>query len=211
MSHQIKLFREHWQDPWHNLDRSTNNATVHCHGAGHLPGMFSCSYPLWSPNNQRVSSLGPDLAQPVKGQSCHFLSRSWGIFFPAGRNHGWDQISEVCRSDLRFMECKGSKLMSWGRKLQESCPSTWTKLSAHKATVAMAAIQEYGFELVQHQPRSPDLAPLDCQLIPYMKREHSGSHVDSNDDVVAAVDHFLKVLDVDFYKEGICMLHDSWT
>lgn len=99
--------------------------------------MFSCSYPLWSPNNQRVSSLGPDLAQPVKGQSCHFLSRSWGIFFPAGRNHGWDQISEVCRSDLRFMECKGSKLMSWGRKLQESCPSTWTKLSAHKATTRL--------------------------------------------------------------------------
>lgn len=44
-----------------------------------------------------------------------------------------------------------------------------------------------------------------------MKREHSGRHVDSNDDIVAAVDHFLKVLDVDFYKEEICMLHDSWT
>ena len=31
---------------------------------------------------------------------------------------------------------------------------------AHKSTVAMAAIHECGFELVDHPPYSPDLAPL---------------------------------------------------
>lgn len=32
---------------------------------------------------------------------------------------------------------------------------------AHKAAVAMAVIQEMGFELVEHPPYSPDLAPSD--------------------------------------------------
>lgn len=30
-------------------------------------------------------------------------------------------------------------------------------------------------------------------------------------DVIAAEEHFLEVLDANFYKEGIVMLHDSWT
>lgn len=30
-------------------------------------------------------------------------------------------------------------------------------------------------------------------------------------DVIAAVDHFLEVLDANFFKEGISMLHDSLT
>ncbi len=42
-----------------------------------------------------------------------------------------------------------------------------------------------------------------------MKRELGGRHFDSDDDVIAAVDHFPWVHDADFYKEGggIYMLH----
>lgn len=44
-----------------------------------------------------------------------------------------------------------------------------------------------------------------------MKKELSSCYFNSDDDVIAAVDHFLEVQDTDIYKEGICMLHDHWT
>ena len=40
---------------------------------------------------------------------------------------------------------------------------------AHKSVVAMAAVHEYGFELVDLPPYSPDLAPSDYFLFPNMK------------------------------------------
>ena len=40
---------------------------------------------------------------------------------------------------------------------------------AYRSTVAMAAIQKYGFQLVKDPPYSPDLAPSDYYLFPKMK------------------------------------------
>lgn len=56
-----------------------------------------------------------------------------------------------------------------------------------ESTVAMAAIQEYRFELVQHSS--------DYLLFAKMKRELSGFHYDSDDDIITDVDHFLEVQD----------------
>ena len=41
---------------------------------------------------------------------------------------------------------------------------------AHKSGVAMAAVHDCGFELVDHPPYSPDLAPSDYFLFPNMKK-----------------------------------------
>ena len=41
---------------------------------------------------------------------------------------------------------------------------------AHKSLVAMPAIRDCGFELVDHPPYSPDLAPSDYYLFPIMKK-----------------------------------------
>ncbi|XP_028270394.1 histone-lysine N-methyltransferase SETMAR-like [Parambassis ranga] len=81
----------------------------------------------------------------------------------------------------------------------------------HKSTAADTAIQQCRFELVLHPPYSPDLSPSDYYLFPKMKKELSGRHVDSDDDIIAAVDHFLEVQNADFYTEGIRMLHERWT
>ena len=43
---------------------------------------------------------------------------------------------------------------------------------AHKSVVAMAAVRDCGFELVDHPPYSPDLAPSDYFLFPNMKKPH---------------------------------------
>lgn len=41
---------------------------------------------------------------------------------------------------------------------------------------------------------------IDYYLLPKMKKELSGHHFDNNDEVITAVDYFLKVQDTDFCK-----------
>ena len=64
--------------------------------------------------------------------------------------------------------------------------------AAHKSLVTLAAIHECDFQLVQHPPYSPDLAPSDYYLFPSMKNELYGRHFATKNDVIDAVDHFLE-------------------
>ena len=56
----------------------------------------------------------------------------------------------------------------------------------HKSVVAMAAFHECGFELVQRQLYSPELAPSDLHLFPNMKRELAGAHFNTDNDAISA-------------------------
>ena len=71
---------------------------------------------------------------------------------------------------------------------------------AHRSTVAMAAIQNCGFELVEHPLYSHDLAPSDYYLFQKIQKE-LGGHPFARDDVMNAVDHFLRDQNGDFYTE----------
>ena len=58
---------------------------------------------------------------------------------------------------------------------------------AHKSVVAMAAGHDCGFELIEHPPYSPDLAPSDCFLFPNMKKTlgwEPGKQYRTDDEVV---------------------------
>ena len=66
----------------------------------------------------------------------------------------------------------------------------------HTSTVAMAAIQKCGFQLVEDPHHSPDFA------LP--ENDH---HFARDDDVLNAVDHFLMDQNGTFYH----LLHDQWT
>ena len=70
---------------------------------------------------------------------------------------------------------------------------------AHMSTVAMAAIQKCGFQLVEDPPYSPDLAPSDYYLFPKIKIEIGGPHFAPDDDVMNAVNQFLKDQNGTFY------------
>ncbi|XP_071081533.1 histone-lysine N-methyltransferase SETMAR-like [Haliotis cracherodii] len=70
---------------------------------------------------------------------------------------------------------------------------------AHTTLIAMAKIHECSFELLQHPPYSPDLAPSDYHLFPQ-----------SDDDVITAVNNFLSDQEVDLYKCGIMALQHRW-
>lgn len=81
----------------------------------------------------------------------------------------------------------------------------------HKAAIAMAAIQEAGFELVEHPPYSPDLAPSDFYLFPRLKEHLRGKKFDDDSDVMAAVEDFFESQDKYFFSKGIVGLEKRWT
>ena len=65
--------------------------------------------------------------------------------------------------------------------------------------------------LNEHPPYSLDLALSDYYLFPKMKKELGGHPFARYDDVMNAVDHFLRAQNGTVYTEGIRLLHDRWT
>ncbi len=59
-------------------------------------------------------------------------------------------------------------------------------------------------------PCSLDLAPSGKYLFSKMKKKLSCHYFDSDDAVIAVVDHSQKVEDANLYK-GICVLQHRWT
>ena len=80
----------------------------------------------------------------------------------------------------------------------------------HKSVIAMAAIHDCGFKLIEHPPYSPDLAPSDFHLFPKLKTAISGTQFQSDDDVIHAVDEFLNGQEKDFFKSGTEALKHLW-
>ena len=72
----------------------------------------------------------------------------------------------------------------------------------HKPVIAMAAIHNCGFKLIGHPPYSPDLAQSDFNLFPKLKTAISGTHFQSDDDIIHATDDFLNGQEKDFFKSG---------
>ncbi|KAK3089515.1 hypothetical protein FSP39_004218 [Pinctada imbricata] len=73
----------------------------------------------------------------------------------------------------------------------------------------MAAIHDCEFNLIENPPYSPDLAPSDFHLFLKLKADISGTHLQSDDDVILAVDGFLISQDKEFLKSGIEALKHS--
>ena len=81
---------------------------------------------------------------------------------------------------------------------------------AHKSLVAMSAAHDCGFELIDHLPYSPDLAPLDYFLFPNLKKNLAGKRYESDEDVIFAVEDFFESQEENFYATGIRALQHRW-
>ena len=76
----------------------------------------------------------------------------------------------------------------------------------------MAKISELGFEIVQHPPYSPDLAPSDYFLFGNLKNYLSGKRFcNNNNEVMSAVNEYFGSKDVEFYSKGMRALEHRWT
>jgi len=76
--------------------------------------------------------------------------------------------------------------------------------------VAISAICDCWFELVDHPHYSPDLTPSDYYLFLNMKKILSGKQYQSDDEVASAVEDYFEGLKETLLKTGIQMLKHHW-
>ena len=72
----------------------------------------------------------------------------------------------------------------------------------HTCKIAIDAVERNGYELILHPAYSLDLAPSDCFLFPNLKKAIRGRHFRSNEEVVAAVEEWVRDKDPGFFSLG---------
>nr|XP_060623585.1 histone-lysine N-methyltransferase SETMAR-like isoform X2 [Anolis sagrei ordinatus] len=75
--------------------------------------------------------------------------------------------------------------------------------SAHTAQETMAKLVELGFQLVDHPPDSPDLAPSDYHLFPNLKKHIQGTKFHIISDAMAATDDWFEAQPKSFFLQGL--------
>lgn len=80
----------------------------------------------------------------------------------------------------------------------------------HTSQVAMAAVQECGYELLPHPPYSPDLAPSDYHLFGNLKKHLRGQRFDDDDELTGVAEGWFEGQSSTFYRRGIADLPKRW-
>lgn len=81
---------------------------------------------------------------------------------------------------------------------------------AHSAQKTIAKISDLKYEILQHPPYSPDLAPSDFWLFPHLKKFMRGKRFSSNEEVIAAVEAYFNSLPEIHFRDGIQKLEEYW-
>ena len=68
-----------------------------------------------------------------------------------------------------------------------------------------------GYELILHPAYSPDLAPSDYFLFPDLKKDICERHFQSNEEVVAAVEEWVRDKDPGFFSSWLMVLEHRWS
>lgn len=80
----------------------------------------------------------------------------------------------------------------------------------YKKALAMGKIRDFKFELLEHPPHSPDLAPSSYYLFPKLNKFLAGKRFASNEDVISAVNGYFSSLPKVHFKNGIETLQKRW-
>jgi len=80
----------------------------------------------------------------------------------------------------------------------------------HSAKKTQTLLEKFKWEIFDHPPYSPDLAPSDFFLFPKLKESLGGHHFNSNDEVKDFVKLFFKKQGTDFYKQGLSKLQNRY-
>ena len=76
----------------------------------------------------------------------------------------------------------------------------------HTCKIALDAVEQNGYQLIPHPTYSPDLAPSDYFLFPNLKKDIHGRHFRSNEEVVAAVEEWVRDKDPGFFSSRLMAL-----
>ena len=100
-------------------------------------------------------------------------------------------------------EKRRGKLRAGVILLQDNAP-------VHNSQIAVTTAAECGFELLPHPPYWPDVAPSDFFLFPNLKSYLRGHLYETDDDVMTAVEAYMRGKDTTFFSEGIQKLERRW-
>ena len=95
------------------------------------------------------------------------------------------------------------QLLSQGVLLHHNAP-------AHTSAVATAATRDCSFELLNHPPYSPDLAPSDFHVFLSLKDSLHGQTSESDETVIQAINDQSEQLDEKFFIDGVKSLGRRW-
>jgi histone-lysine N-methyltransferase SETMAR len=74
----------------------------------------------------------------------------------------------------------------------------------------MGNLRNLHYELLEHPPCSPDLAPSDFYLFPILKLFLAGQRFSSNQEAIAAVEWYFAYLTKIHYRDRIMVLEHCW-
>jgi histone-lysine N-methyltransferase SETMAR len=74
----------------------------------------------------------------------------------------------------------------------------------------MGKLRDLHYELLEHPPCSPDLAPSDFCLFPKPKLFLADQRCSSNQEAIAAVERYFADLTKNHYRDGIMALEHRW-
>jgi histone-lysine N-methyltransferase SETMAR len=115
-------------------------------------------------------------------------------FLEQGRTITGAYYSELLNKlHKKIREKRRGKLAKGVLFLQDNAP-------AHKSFNALQKLHEIGFELIDHPPYSPDLAPSDYYLFPKLKKHLKGAKFSTNNEVICAVENWFADQDTVFFK-----------
>jgi histone-lysine N-methyltransferase SETMAR len=81
---------------------------------------------------------------------------------------------------------------------------------SHKSVLVMGKLRDVHYELLEHPPYSPDLAPSDFCLFPKLKLFLAGQSFSSNQEASAGVEGYFADLTKNHYRDGIMALEHRW-
>jgi histone-lysine N-methyltransferase SETMAR len=81
---------------------------------------------------------------------------------------------------------------------------------AHRSVLVMGKLRDLHYELLEHPPYSPDLAPSDFYLFQKLKLFLAGQHFSSNQEAIAAVEGYYADLMKNHFREEIMALEHCW-
>jgi histone-lysine N-methyltransferase SETMAR len=74
----------------------------------------------------------------------------------------------------------------------------------------MRKLRDLHYELLEHPPYSPHLAPSGYYPFPKLKLFLAGQRFSSNQEVIAAVERYFADLTKSHYRDGIMALEHRW-
>jgi histone-lysine N-methyltransferase SETMAR len=81
---------------------------------------------------------------------------------------------------------------------------------AHESVLAMGKLRDLYYELLEHPPYTPDLAPSDFCPFPKLELFPAGQRFSSIQEVIAAVEGYFSDLMKNHYRDRIMAQEHRW-